>query len=340
MRQTSGCHTSSIRRFGDQDDYSALNKGVTLSHNAHPGPSILPTITDGPPPATSDVAALVEEHLPLVGIMVSARLRNLPPHVRRDELMSAGMVALVVSARAYQPHRGVPFRSFAAFRIRGALIDELRGTDRTARSTRIVARDIDRISARLAETLGGSPNSHDIAAALGISTVELDSVHADLARGTVLSLPEAAAEMLVANSPNGIDGPESLILHREQLGYLHDAVAALPERLRYVISAYYFAQRSMSDIAAEMCVSSSRVSQLCTQATALIRDGLNSQLDPESVRPRSETVRAAAARSTYVASLAGRSTMAGRLDRSTLHGDVRDGVGTEYVATPRECRIA
>ncbi len=276
----------------------------------------------------------------MVGVMVSARLRDLPPHVRRDDLMSAGMVALVLSARAFQPHRGVPFRSFAAFRIRGALIDELRAMDWTARSVRSRARDIDRISARLAAALDEPPNSDDIADALGISTRELGSLYADLARGTVLSLQDAGVERLLERSLDGIDCPESLILHREELGYLHDAVAALPGRLRFVISAYYFAQRPMSDIARAMCVSSSRVSQMCAEATALIRDGMNSQMDPQAVQQRSQTVRAAATRSTYLASLAGRSTVAGRLDMSTLQGEMRPGVLTEYVPAPRENQIA
>jgi RNA polymerase sigma factor for flagellar operon FliA len=168
-------------------------------------------------------------------------------------------------------------------------------------------------------------------------------MYADLARANVLSLQGDATD---PDAPsNQIDCPESLILQREQLGYLHDAVAALPERLRLVIVGYFFGQRQMSDIAMELCVSQSRVSQMCTEAIALIRDGMNSQLDPDALRPLAQTGRAAAARSAYYQALAERNTVAGRLDMSTPEGEMRREVyhhegGPAQVEMSRQIRIA
>ncbi len=308
--------------------------------NAGDCPLALAVITLSPAPTTSDVTELVEHHLALVGVLVSERLRDVPTHVRRDDLMSAGMMALVLSAGAYDPQRGVPFGRFAAFRIRGALIDELRAVDWASRSVRSRAREVETTRARLTTKLDRPPGTGDIADAMGISTRELDGVYADLARGSVLSLQGFVGDTLPDIPTNHTDCPESLILHREQVGYLHDAIASLPERLRFVVVAHYFGNRQMSDIAVEMAVSQSRVSQMCAEATALIRHGMNSQLDPESVRPIPQTGRAAAARSAYCKSLAERNTVAGRLDMSTLQGEVRRVVYAEHVETTQQSRIA
>src|SRR5205085_147685 len=105
----------------------------------------------------------------------------------------------------------------------------------------------------------------------------------DVQRAVVLSLQGFApgtAEDLV---PERSAGPEDLILHRERIGYLRDAVEALPERLRTVVTRYFFEERPMAEIAAELGVTESRVSQLRGEALGLLRDGLNTHLDPELV---------------------------------------------------------
>jgi len=257
-----------------------------------------------------------------------------PVHVRRDDLMSAGMLALVLSAGDYDPQRGVPFRSFAAFRIRGALVDELRAMDWASRSVRSQARRVETIRALLTTTLHRPPGADEIAEAMGISTCELDAVNADLARANVLSLQGFATDTLPVTTANDTGCPESLILQREQLGYLHDAIAALPERLRFVVVGHYFQQRQMSDIAVDLSVTGSRVSQMCTEATILIRDGMNSQLDPDALRPLTQTGRAAAIRKEYFQALAARNTVAGRLDMSTSQGEMRHGVDAEQATRP------
>lgn len=268
------------------------------------------------------VTELVEENLPLVGHLVRERLAKVPAHVRRDELTSAGMMALVVSAQGYEPDRGVPFARFAAIRIRGALVDELRGMDWATRSVRGRAREVESVRGQLAAALDRTPRTDEVAEAMRVSSKELDLLQADLARASVLSLqgfaPGSGAEL----PPEASAGPESLILLREKLGYLHDAIAALSERLRFVVGAYFFEQRQMSDIAAEMGVTQSRVSQLCAEALCLLRDGMNSQLDPSALDNRCQSGRAAATRTAYFGAIAERGTLSSRLAMSTLRGDM------------------
>lgn len=276
------------------------------------------------PERRSSVSDLVETHLSLVAHLVHERLSKVPAHVSRDELTSAGLLALVLSARNYEPDRGVPFASFAAIRIRGALLDELRGMDWASRSVRCRARDVEAVRGQLAAILERSPRTDEVATAMRMEARELDSLEADLARANVLSLQAFPPDSMNDLPPESSDGPESLILRREQLGYLHDAVAELPDRLRFVIDAYYFEHRPMSDIAAELGVTQSRVSQMCTEALCLLRDGLNSQLDPGALRQAIQTTRTAATRKAYFSAIAGRGTLTSRLAMSTPRGDVVD----------------
>ena len=281
--------------------------------------------------APRTVTELVEENLPLVGYLVREVLAKVPAHVGRDVLTSAGMMALVVSAQSYEPDRGVPFARFAAIRIRGALLDELRGMDWAARSVRSRAREVASVQASLAAALGHTPRATDVAAALGMTLAELDAVQTDVVRASVLSLqgfaPETGAELLAEQAP----GPEALIMQREQLGYLHDAIAELPERLRFVVSSYFFDQRQMSDIAVELGVTESRVSQMRAEALRLLRDGMNSQLDPWAVAaPKKKSGRLMANRTAYFGAIAKRSTLADRLAISTPRGDMRPGFGVAH----------
>ncbi len=274
------------------------------------------------------VTELVEGNLALVGHLVREMLTRVPAHVGRDELTSAAMMALVVSAQSFDASRGVPFARFAAIRIRGALMDELRGMDWAARSVRGRAREVEAVRTTLTASLGRTPRSDELATAMGMSAAELDSLNVDLARASVLRLqgfsPETGAELL----PDRAAGPESLILMREQLGYLHDAIAELPERLRFVVSEYFFQQRQMTDIAAELGVTESRVSQLRAEALRLLRDGMNSQLEPTAVSEQERpTGRAAAGRGAYFDAIAARSSVASRLAMTSLRGDMLPSAG-------------
>lgn len=274
-------------------------------------------------PAHGELLAneLVEDNLPLVGHLVMERLATVPAHVRRDELMSAGMMALVLSARSWDPERGVPFSCFAAIRIRGALVDELRGMDWASRSVRGRAREVETVRGHLTSVLDRTPRTDELASAMRLSARELNALQSDLARANIVSLHECTAE--TGDLAGGVSpSPESLILQRETLGYLHDAIAELSDRLRLIVVAYFFEQRQMSDIAAELGVSVVRISQLCADAVRQLRDGMNSQLDPSAVDNHLWSGRAKVSRQAYFGAIAERGTLASRLAMSTARGDM------------------
>jgi RNA polymerase sigma factor for flagellar operon FliA len=234
----------------------------------------------GVPTAERRKEDIVRSHMPLVGHLVREMLARVPAHVNRDDLLSAGYAALVAAARGFDDERGVPFARFAAARVRGALLDELRGLDWASRSVRQRARRTDAARQELTAELGRMPTIQEVALKLGCSVEDIESADDDVQRAVVFSLQgfatAGADDMVTEPSP----GPEEMLLRRERLGYLKHAIEVLPERLRVVITGYFFDERPMAQIAGELGVTESRVSQLRAEALGLLRDGLNTHLDP------------------------------------------------------------
>jgi RNA polymerase sigma factor for flagellar operon FliA len=271
--------------------------------------------------ATARVNQLVEQNLPLVGHLVRETLARVPAHVNRDDLTSAAMMALVVAAKGFDAELGVPFARYAAIRIRGGLLDELRNMDWAVRSVRTRAREVDAIRGQLTSALRRSPRPAEVASAMGISTSDLSTVDGDVVRAQVLSFQGFAPESGPAVVAERGNGPEAILVLREQLGYLHEAIDLLPDRLRFVVTAYFFEQRQMADIGAELGVSESRVSQLRADALTMLRDGLNTQLEPTAKStPRSK--RAGAALHAYAEAMSA-STVNNRLGRTNLLGEMQ-----------------
>ncbi len=253
------------------------------------------------------VEKLITDNIPLVGHLVREMLGRVPSHVNRDDLTSAGLTALVQAGQAFDAERGVPFSRYAATRIRGALLDELRSVDWASRSVRRRARDLDETRARLATSLRRTPTNAEVASALGVPLDEVVANDSDVSRASVLSLQAARDgmldDLLVSNEPD----PGSQVVHREQLGYMLAAVEELPERLRLVVREYFLNERPMAEIAAELGVTESRVSQLRAEAMVLLRDAVNRAFDPEQVPTHSRPGGAAdRRRESYFASVASR----------------------------------
>lgn len=242
--------------------------------------------TAGPGLTSAEEEALTREHLPLVSYLVSEMIGKVPAHVSRSDLTSAGLAALAFAVRAYDPARGVPFGRFASIRIRGALIDELRGNDWASRSVRAKARRRETVTQNLATALGRTPTTAEIAESLGVRAEELDADSHDVQRAVVLSLDGFAdAESVEAIAPIGDVSPEEHVMANERVGYLHDAVLMLPDRLRTVVTGYYFEERPMADIAAELEVTESRVSQMRAEALTLLKGGLDATLGSQTPAP-------------------------------------------------------
>jgi RNA polymerase sigma factor for flagellar operon FliA len=257
--------------------------------------------------------ALVVENLPLVGYLVSevwAKAR----HLSRDDLASAGALALVTSADSFRPELGIPFGAFARRRIIGAFADEMRSEDWASRGARRRIKETLAVQDTLTAALGRKPKVDEVAAAMGVDTESAAAGMADAAR-VVVTLDETVSEALVAEAAL----PEETLLSAERLAYLHSAVDALPEKMRAVIEAIYFDDKTVKDIAEESGTTHSAVSQLRSEAVRLLRDGLETHY-PDSAAEYTPVSRVAVStRSAYLARMAEQAMATSVRDRGVVH---------------------
>jgi len=167
---------------------------------------------------SSEAQVLVTSNLALVGYVVSGLAMKLPMYIDRDDLRSAGLEGLVQAAHSFSEDHGVPFRHFAALRIRGAIMDDLRRNDWATRSVRQAGRARKEAVDHLVATLGSAPKNVEIAEYMGVSVEELRTLDASLIRGSVLSL-DANLDSGSGQATHYVDaeslGPEEHILDTE-----------------------------------------------------------------------------------------------------------------------------
>jgi RNA polymerase sigma factor FliA len=225
--------------------------------------------------------------MPLVGYCVSSVAARVPRHVRHDDLVSAGLLGLAQAAKMWDPERGVSFEHFARRRIEGALLDELRSRDWASRSARQDGRRLQLVTEELTGRLGRSPETTELAKELGVGADDVERIRDDVRRSTVLHLdafePGSGGGDSLADVPSA--DPIQQLLSAEMRGYLLDAVQTLPDRLRKVVVEYFFEDRPMKEIADELGVTISRVSQLRAEAIKLLRDGINAQFEDREPTP-------------------------------------------------------
>lgn len=222
---------------------------------------------------------LVLANLPLVDYAVRELASRLPGHVGREDLISAGALALTQAAAAFDPSRGVPFPAYARTRIRGALIDELRTVDWASRGVRARARSRDSAVECLGAQLGRTPTRTEVAIELGTSVNDVATLDSDLNRSVVLSLQGFSDGVDVEGMVSSrAAGPEDVLLHRERAAYVVAAVQELPERLRTVVVGWFFLDRPMAELADELGVTESRISQLRAEAMSLLSLALTHHL--------------------------------------------------------------
>ncbi|WP_182523339.1 sigma-70 family RNA polymerase sigma factor [Nocardioides dongkuii] len=270
--------------------------------------------------------ALVESHVALVGHLVREVLARVPAHVDRDDLRSAGLVALVKASRTFEPERGVVFAAYASTRIRGALLDELRSVDWASRSVRRRSREIESARNTLAVQDGRVPDNDQVAAMLGVSVDVVERCAKDVARAGVVSLDAGEAEQSLAQLVPSVEpGPDAAVEMTERLQYLEAAIVELPERLRAVVEGYFLDERPMAELAAELGVTESRISQMRAEALVLLKDAMNAALEPAAVRPATRpTGVVARRREAYVTAVAARQVEARRTPASSYeHMSVR-----------------
>jgi len=258
----------------------------------------------GYPPMSATGAALTAEqervlleHLPVVRFLARRIHERLPQHVDIEDLVSAGVVGLMDAFSKFDPEKKVQFRSYAQFRIRGAILDSLRTLDWSPRDLRRKGRAIEEAIRVLTARLGRAPGEAEIAAEMQIDLDTYQQLLGDLKGleiGTLhLERNENSGEEELAYVPGRPeDDPLFRCLRGELEERLTEAIANLPDRERLVMTLYYYEEMTMREIGLALGVVESRVSQVHSSAVAHLRAALK-DLAARGGRVRQSLIKAA-----------------------------------------------
>jgi RNA polymerase sigma factor for flagellar operon FliA len=229
---------------------------------------------------------LVEYYLPIVRYTAERLRSNLPQSVELDDLMSAGLFGLIEAIKSFDMSRKVKFKTYASWRVRGAILDSLRAADWVPRLVRTKASQLDK-SMREAEALLGRPATDlELASLMGMTLKELDKMMRDASATTVCYLSDTAGDSQDASARSDlIEDPRSV----NPLGDLQrkDVMEVITKELnlreRLIMILYYFEELTMREIGLALDLSESRVCQLHSRIVSRLRSRLGARRDELAV---------------------------------------------------------
>jgi RNA polymerase sigma factor for flagellar operon FliA len=228
---------------------------------------------------TPEQERVLLDHIPIVRFLARRIHERLPQHVDIEDLVSAGIVGLMDAFSKFDPTKKVQFRSYAQFRIRGAILDSLRTLDWGPRELRRKGRAVEEAIRALSVRLGRAAAEPEIAAEMGMTLVEYQQLLGDLKGleiGTLhVERNENSGEEELAYVPGRPqDDPLFVCLKGELEERLAGAIANLADRERLVMTLYYYEEMTMREIGLALGVVESRVSQVHASAVVHLRAAL------------------------------------------------------------------
>jgi RNA polymerase sigma factor for flagellar operon FliA len=226
-----------------------------------------------------DANAMLKQYSPLVRRLAHQMIAKLPANVELDDLIQVGMIGLNDALSRFDAEQGVMFETFATQRIRGAMLDELRGNDWMSRGDRRHQRGIEAAVRALEQRHGRAPAESEIAAEMGLALSAYQELLGKV-RGTQLVCLEDMSgddgdnDFLDRHVGSDEANPLALLQDHRMRQALVDAIKNLPEREQYVMSMYYEHDMNLKEIAAVIGVTESRVCQLHSQSIARLRSKL------------------------------------------------------------------
>jgi RNA polymerase sigma factor for flagellar operon FliA len=224
-----------------------------------------------------DRNALIKQYQPLVRRLAHHMMAKLPPSVEVDDLIQVGLIGLADALTRFESSQGVQFETFATQRIRGAMLDELRENDWMSRGSRKSQKDIEMAMRRVEHRLGHTPKESEIAAEMGMSLVDYQSLLGKV-RGTQLVYLEDMSRhgedddtYLDRHVADSDADPLNMLRDQKLREALVAAIKLLPEREQYIMSMYYEQDMNLKEIAAVLDVTESRICQLHSQSIARLR---------------------------------------------------------------------
>jgi RNA polymerase sigma factor for flagellar operon FliA len=228
---------------------------------------------------TGEQERVLLEHLPIVRFLARRIHERLPQHVDIEDMVSAGVVGLMDAFSKFDPAKKVQFRSYAQFRIRGAILDSLRTLDWSPRELRRKGRAVEEAIRVLTARMGRAPNEAEVAVEMDLELEKYQQLLGDLKGleiGTLhLERNEDSGEEELAYVPGRPEeDPLFRCLRGELEERLAEAIQNLPDRERLVMSLYYYEEMTMREIGLALGVVESRVSQVHASAVVHLRGAL------------------------------------------------------------------
>jgi RNA polymerase sigma factor for flagellar operon FliA len=226
---------------------------------------------------------LLNENLPEVRYIARRIHDRLPSHVPFDDLVHAGILGLIDAVDKFDPRKNVQLKSYARFRIRGAILDSLRQMDWSPRNLRRQARRIEEANRELAAELGRAPSEPELAGRMGLGLEEYQQLLGEL-RGLDLGSLQAQSEDGGSDEANAAvasrteEDPFQLTLRTEMRTLLAQAIEELDEKERQVLGLYYLEELTMKEVGVILDVGESRVSQIHTAALIRLRSRLQGRI--------------------------------------------------------------
>jgi len=221
----------------------------------------------------------LSRYAPLVKYVVDRLALHLPKSVERDDLISAAIIGLFDALEKYDASKGTKFETYAIWRIRGAILDELRSLDWASRSIRRKARNVEEVARELGQRLGRAATEEEVADALNLSPTELSRLLDEVHGTALLSLSKSVSsdeDQDFIQLEDIVDDPT----HRDALDQIEtdearevllETIDGLPEQQRLVVALYYYDEMTLKEIGEALHISESRVSQIHTRAVKTLK---------------------------------------------------------------------
>jgi len=213
---------------------------------------------------------IIIHYLGLVALIAGRMAMNSPSHVEKDDLIGWGVLGLLDAIEKFDLKQKASFETYASARIRGAIIDQIRSLDWAPRSLRQKARQMDRASSKLKDSLGREPSEAELAAEMQISENALFELMTEVHGAYILSLDatlsdaSAAGDISLAEvtSDSANPSPEESAIRKEAEQHLAKAIEQLPATEQQVITLYYYDELTLKEIGKVLNLSESRICQI------------------------------------------------------------------------------
>ena len=232
---------------------------------------------------------VIKKYSPMIKYVANRIAMRLPPHIEVDDLISVGVLGLMDAISKYDSSRGAKFKTYAEFRVRGAILDELRSMDWVPRSIRQKASQVDKVVVALQSKLSRQPEDEEVAKEMGLSLEQFHNTLNETKSIPIFSLEDLGIAKESGEQQSLLDclagkadaDPQTQIRLVELKEIIAKAIDALPEKERLMVSLYYYEELTMKEIGAVLDITESRVSQIHSKAVYRLRTKLKAIIAEE-----------------------------------------------------------